>query len=219
MRAAVFANGLLDDYETARKIAAEADLVVAADGGYLHCRAIGIRPRVVVGDMDSLHDDMIDELATAGIEILRHPARKDKTDLELALALAVEQGAREITVLGGLGARWDMTLANVMILAAPSLEQVDVRLREGPYEILTVKGGNAVTVRGAPGDTVSLLPLGGTAEGVTLCGLEYPLTDHTIGLGSTLGISNVLVEGEATIALKQGRLLCVVTHKEIMNLE
>jgi len=43
--------------------------------------------------------------------------------------------------------------------------------------------------------------------------LEYPLTDEVLLLGATRGVSNVLLEAQATISLRQGLLLCVVQHE------
>jgi len=44
------------------------------------------------------------------------PARKDQTDLELAVELALEKGARSITLVGGWGSRIDHALGNVELL-------------------------------------------------------------------------------------------------------
>ncbi|MEW5724586.1 MAG: thiamine diphosphokinase [Thermodesulfobacteriota bacterium] len=214
MRAVILANGEMTGQEVARRVLASADLVIAADGGALHVRALGVRPDAVIGDMDSLSEEDLAGLARAGVELVKHPARKDLTDLELALELARDRGADEIVVLGAMGRRWDMALANVMLLASPALVGCNVRLMDGPHEARLLRGGEKAAVTGRPGDTLSLIPLGRPAVGVTLTGLEYPLDRQTIGLGRTLGVSNVLVADTAEVELAEGLLLLVLVHAE-----
>ena len=93
---------------------------------------------------------------------------KDETDLELALLYAVEQDADPIIILGALGGRLDQTLANILLLTIPALIGRDVRLIDGPQTAFVVR--EQATIHGKAGDTVSLIPLGGAASGVTTRG-------------------------------------------------
>jgi thiamine pyrophosphokinase len=213
LKAVIIANGEINDPGRDSNHPKDADLVIAADGGTNHCERFGIVPHLVVGDLDSADPSLVDKMAAAGAKIIRHPARKDQTDLELAVAEAVNRGAGTIVILGGLGGRWDMTLASVLGLAAPELTGITIRLIEGPTEIALLCGNNRISFQGRPGDTLSLLPLGTDTEGVTLKGLEYPLVDTTIQSGSALGVSNVFIESRADIALQNGRLLCIHTRR------
>ena len=86
LRAIIFANG---QYEFPY-CPEPHDLVIAADGGARHCLAHGIQPTVVIGDLDSLRPDELATLETGGAQILTYPARKDHTDLELAIELALQ---------------------------------------------------------------------------------------------------------------------------------
>ncbi len=210
MRAVIFANGKLDDLEAARSALQPGDLVIAADGGALHCRRLGFTPSVVIGDFDSLTEDDLQVLELAGARLLRYPERKDFTDLELALRYAAGEGADEIVVLGGLGARWDQTLANLLLPAAAGLATVRIRLLDGPQEIMLIRSGETLALPGDPGDIVSLLPLGGEAAGVVTAGLEYPLHAETLSFGTSRGVSNVISAPRASVSLGQGLLLCVL---------
>lgn len=212
MRSVIFANGNLTDLPAARAAVQDGDLLIAADGGARHCRELGLTPAVIVGDFDSLDDTELLELQRAGVELERHPARKDFTDLELALRRAVAHGADEILVLGALGARWDQTLANLLLPAAADLRGVRIRLLDGPQEITLLQGGETLAISGQPGDTVSLVPLGGDAQGVVTSGLEYPLDHETLFFGATRGVSNTLLGESASARIKEGLLLCVVIH-------
>lgn len=213
MRAVIFANGVLN-LPAAPSVIRPGDILIAADGGVRHCRELGVLPAVVIGDLDSLVPDEISALQEAGVEIARHPARKDQTDLELAFRHAISLGVDEILVLGALGARWDMTIANILLLIVPELAGTAVRLIDGQQEIGLLRGEGKITFQGRKGDILSLIPLGQDARGVTLAGLEYPLENDRLGFGSTRGISNVLIAETATVHLKQGLLLCILMRQE-----
>jgi thiamine pyrophosphokinase len=113
--------------------------------------------------------------------------------------------------LGALGARWDQTLVNVMLPAA--FPDLNIWLVDGKQEFRYLRAGETITVTGRPGDILSLVPLGSEAQGITTDKLEYPLNDEDLPLGSTRGVSNVLLAEEAQISLRAGLLLCVVIHQ------
>ena len=212
MRAIIFANGIMDKWPKTLALVPENDVVIAADGGLRHCVHWGIRPHVIIGDMDSVDWADLDVFEKKGVEIITCPARKDKTDLQLAIELALERNIREIVVLGALGARWDMTFSNVLILASPVLKNTTVTLLGEDQEIFCVHDGQTVEINGSIGDVISLLPLANDAVGVTLSGFEYPLQEETLAVGTTRGISNVLRDTAASITVQKGHLLLVVTR-------
>jgi thiamine pyrophosphokinase len=210
MRAIIFANGELPNPQRVKKLLRPGDLVIAADGGTRHALATGVTPDVVVGDLDSLLPDMQASVEAAGAQIVRFSPEKDETDLELALLHAAREGATEITILAALGGRLDQTIANVLLLTLPALSGIDVRIVQDTQEAFLVT--RAASITGQPGDTVSLIPLGGDAEGVTTLGLEWELDDDTLCLGPARGVSNVLRSTQAHVGMRQGSLLCVVMH-------
>ena len=123
---------------------------------------------------------------------------------------AARRGATSITVLAALGGRLDQTIANILLLALPELHGVEATIVDGPQAALLVQGGGELrVVAGQPGDTLSLLPIGGDAAGVTVSGVEWPLQGSTLELGPARGVSNVLTSPRAVIRLDSGMLLCV----------
>ncbi len=212
-RAVIFANGILNDPAAAQAAIQAGDIIIAADGGGRLCRQLGITPHILIGDFDSLTPADLQYFQSAGTQVHGFPERKDYTDLELALRHAQSLGCQEIVVLAALGARWDQTLANLLLPAAAGLEDIHIRLLDSAQEVMLVRSGRETLVAGTPGDTVSLIPLGGDALGVLTHGLEYPLHGETLYFGATRGISNVLLQETATLYLEQGMLLCVVIHK------
>ena len=211
-RAIIFANGPLPDLAGARRALAPTDRLIAADGGLRHLRALGLTPHLLVGDLDSVTSAEAQAAMAAGAQVEQHPARKDETDLELALHRAVAEGAQDVLIFGALGGRWDQTLANLLLLAHPAYRAVRLRLLDGPQQIYLVRG--TTTIEGQPGDTVSLVPLSGDAHGVTTHGLDYPLDRGTLPFGGTLGISNVLIGSEATVTVADGLVACIVLGQD-----
>ena len=211
-RAVIFANGVLDHPDAARSLVQPEDLLVAADGGARLCRQLGLSPRILIGDFDSLEAGELADFAAQGTEIIRHPQRKDYTDLELALRHVRTLGIQDVVVIAALGARWDQTLANLLLPAAGDLAGMRIRLVDGPQEVMLLRAGEELHLSGQPGDTVSLIPLGGDAQGVTTENLEYPLHAETLYFGATRGLSNMLLGEAARVKLDGGLLLCVVIH-------
>lgn len=210
MRAVIFANGELSNPEAALAALKPDDRLIAADGGMRHVRALGLTPGWMIGDLDSLSAADLEAAESGGVEISRYSERKDQTDLELAMHHAVKLGAEEIVVFGAFGTRWDHTLANLLLSLHPGMRGVQCSFVDAGQRIFPAQG--LTRIDGIPGDVVSLIPVGGEAVGVTTSGLEYPLRDGKLSLGSTLGVSNVLVRSPATIEVRQGQLLVIVSH-------
>lgn len=204
MNAVIVANGEMQTSARLQEIWKRANLRIAADGGARNARLFLQRaPHVLIGDMDSVDDETRDWLEKSSCELIRHPRAKDETDLELALRLAQERGADEITILGALGGRVDQFLANVLLVTqARTCKIVDASSE------VWVGQANEV-IQGKKGDIVSLIPLDDAVEGITTKGLEYPLHDETLERGSTRGISNVMFRERATVIWDYGTLLLV----------
>jgi thiamine pyrophosphokinase len=215
MKIVLFANGSISNLDQASRFTQDCNMIIAADGGARHCLAARIVPQVVIGDFDSLSPAELDELKMQGSKLIRFPARKDSTDLELALEYACDQGADQIIILGGLGLRWDQTLANILLLAGPSNKCARLSLMDGNQEIMLIKESQKFEINGQPGDTVSLIPIRGDAQGIITTGLDYPLIDEELKFGTTRGVSNVLLEQTGTVLLKHGLLICIVIHQEV----
>jgi thiamine pyrophosphokinase len=192
-----------------------ADLVIAADGGAGSLDRIGRRPDRLVGDLDSVEPSLADSLAAAGVIVERHPTDKDGSDTELAVEAALAAGATEVVLLGAFGgSRIDHELANLLLLADPALAGRQVRAVRGPTDVRAVNGGGRIALEGEAGATVTLLPVGGDAGGVTTEGLRWPLADAILRLGRSRGLSNEVVSTPASVRLEHGTLLVIETARE-----
>ena len=181
--------------------------VIAADGGLERAAALGLDVAVAIGDFDSAAPQAVAAAEHRGVRVVRHPAAKDATDLELALDEAVAMGARSILVVGSDGGRLDHLTAGLLLLGAATYREVTVDAVLGETRVAVVRTRR--TLAGEIGETLSLLPVHGPAVGVTTTGLEYPLGGERLEPGSTRGVSNVFAAPTATVALEQGTLLAL----------
>lgn len=213
LRAVLLANGILEDVAgLRRRLETWAPrLVIGADGGSRHAASLGLHLTTLLGDLDSIDPLALAEAQRAGVEIRGWPREKDETDLELALLSAVDAGADEICILGALGARLDMTLANILLLTHPRLADRRVELWEAGQTVWLIRPPGEV-IPAHPGDGLSLLPLGAAAEGITTRGLAYPLRNESLTLGPARGVSNVVTDENPKVELQRGLLLAILTY-------
>lgn len=209
MQVLVFANGEFAAPPDLSERLASADMLIAADGGAQHCRALDLVPDVIIGDLDSMSAKARADWEARGVEMISHPAEKDQTDLELALLYAKKAGASSIAVLGALGRRWDHSIANLLLAAHDQFDGIQILILHGEQRMLVVKG--RLRLPAAVGERVSLLPLGGEASGVATRGLKYPLNGETLPFGSSRGVSNVVVSADPEVEVESGTLLCVIS--------
>lgn len=184
-----------------------ADLIIAADSGAGHMKKTGFLPHVIVGDLDSIDPDTLAFFRKNQVPVQSHPSRKNRTDMALCVDYAMSQGATHMTMLAATGTRLDHTLANILLLMPLADAGIAARIIDEKNEICVVK--DRVELTGNPGDLVSLIPLTPTVQGVTLKGLSYPLENHTLKMGTTLGISNFFSASCAQIFIRSGTLLVV----------
>ena len=186
-----------------------ADIVIAADGGAANLQRAGFVPDVLIGDLDSIPEVLLDELGGMIPEICRLPPRKDQTDAELALAAALARGATDITVLGALGGpRIDHEMANMLYLVGPMTDNRKVRLLTEFVEVWGIRDGRRVFAAEV-GDTVSIIPVSDTVSAVSTDGLEWELEAATLTLGSARTVSNTAVSNEVSVAVGTGTVILV----------
>ena len=204
MRALIVLGGDAPDRMLLISCAGYADIKIAADRGIEAYDDAGIVPSLLVGDMDSAAPEVLARVQR-DTQVERLPMHKDDTDGVYALDEAIARGADRITILGALGGRMDHALANLMLLVRAHRKGAYAEILDNRMRIVRVDG--EMTISGAKGDTVSLLPVG-EAKGVTLSGFYYhPEEELTLDFGHPLGISNVITEDEATVSVKEGDLL------------
>ena len=207
MNAVVMLAGDFSLTPAIERVLRAADLVIAADGGADRLRGFPRLPDILIGDLDSINDERRASLQAQKVEIIEFPEDKDATDAELAVFEAAERGATAITILGGRGGpRADHEMANLLLLAHPRLEEVDVRFLTATTEVRALgPGKHELDVR--PGGTISMVPVTETAREVSITGVRWPLKQQDLTLGSTYTVSNEATEPEIKVEIAGGTVL------------
>ena len=185
------------------------DLVIAADGGFDTLAKLGIKPNILIGDMDSIGD----KAERSGIGFIRHPVEKDETDSYLAYREGLRLGYRDFRLYGGVGGRPDHTFANYSLLLGAKNDGCNITLIDKNFEIFVIKN-EEVTLIGKEGATFSVFAFGGDAEGVTVAGAKYTCTDALLSESFPLGVSNSFLRGDVRISVTRGALLIMKETRE-----
>ena len=205
MTAAVISHGSITDFEFHRKLLEECSLIICADGGALHANRMGVRPHVIIGDFDSCSRELAEGFD--GTKVIEYPCAKNETDTQLAVEYALSCGEKHIMLLGATGSRIDHTIANISLLLYIAERGAAGEVINEHNRAFIIRDRAVVKGRGS---IVSLIAYGGDAKGVTLKGFRYPLEDYTLEMGSSLGISNILLEDTGEITIREGTLLAVL---------
>lgn len=190
------------------------DMCIAADGGYLYCKMLGIEPDMVVGDMDSLDESVSEDIAQM---LTKTPERvhmlkpeKDDTDTLAAIRLALKEGYRQFRIYGALGGRVEHTIANIQCLSFLKNQGAKGYIMDANLMMTVIKNETVRFNRTMEG-YMSLFALGDRAEGVTITGMKYPLTDAVVTNDYPIGISNEFIGEEGQVTVQKGMLLLIVT--------
>lgn len=187
----------------------EADLVIAADSGLALADGLALKVDVVVGDLDSVLPADLDAARRAGAVIEPHPTDKDATDLDLAMAAAIERGGRRVVVVGGGGGRLDHLLGVATLLASDRWAEVAIEWHTPATVVYPTR--RSVEIATEAGDLVSVIPVGGDAT-VTLLGTRWELQAETLAFGSTRGISNEATTELVRLQVHSGVVLLAHTR-------
>lgn len=183
------------------RMAGEA-FVIAADGGYEGLLRLGIVPDLLIGDLDSL------VAVPSGIEILKHPVRKDETDMHLAFLEGYRRGYRSFWIFGGTGGRLDHTLANISLMISAKDKGAECTLFGDGFRAYVLHNEKR-TLKGKKGGSVSIFAVNGEASGVSVRGLEYEAENITLREAFALGVSNAFRDGDGEVEVASGYLLVI----------
>jgi thiamine pyrophosphokinase len=205
----IFGSGSLGLQKEIYESIVHADLVIAADGGANHCKYLDISPDYLIGDLDSIEPQLLKIYQDNNTRIKSYPKDKDVTNLELALNLAMQEGAGDVWLLGVLGKRWDMSIANIMLAASNRYRSLQISLFSEDSRISILYPQKTHLFPGYQERMVSFIPLGTDVLNVTLEGFVYPLKGEDLQFGSTKGVSNIIKGDAASEIHEAGILLCI----------
>lgn len=204
--AAILVGGNLEITDNVLKRARETNLVIAADGGARHAKALNLKLDLWVGDFDSSEG-----LTFPGVPRLEFNPDKDSTDFELAINASKDAGATQATVFGAFGGRFDHTLAIALSAAKNTLEGFEIKLESGFETGWILIPNKALELPLRQHQTFSLLALSPTVTGLKITGAKWNLENATLEFGTGFGISNLAL-GTVNLKLETGFALVIAQN-------
>lgn len=195
----IFGGADIDDYSSVH--IPEKAVVIAADGGYRHCVSLGVKPDLLIGDLDS-NDEKLPEC-----EIITAPCEKDDTDLMMAVKTAFEGHRNVIHIFGADGGRMGHTFASIQTLAYIESHGGEGILHGNGF-IMRICGVGKVSLYNDGYKYVSLFSFTERSE-ITVSGLKYS-GDITLTSEFPLGVSNEFSGGSAEITVRSGKILIIL---------
>ncbi len=184
----------------------EYSFVIAADKGYKYAFQLGISPDLIIGDFDTATSPSVTEKKN---ELIILPPEKDMTDTEAALDIAATKHPSSITILGGLGGRFDHTMGNIALLSKYDLP---IKIKDEKNSVTLLRPGKYFVAKDDY-KYISLVPFTPSVSGLSISGVKYTLKDAELTHDNTLGISNEITETSSNtsltceISFKTGKLL------------
>lgn len=211
MKAVIIGNGEIKDRSIIHDNISEEDIIICCDGGLNYAFEEGLLPKCIIGDFDSVSEQVLKFFENKNIPIKRFPEKKDFTDMELCLDFALELikviNIDEILILGGLGSRFDHSLSNAGLLLKAAKEGVKASLLNENNRVYLIN--DKIEFDGKKGDLVSLLPFSERVVGVKTDGLYYELDNNDLSFGVSLGISNYMTGEKASVSVSDGYLFVI----------
>lgn len=208
MKAFIYTGGNVNTQNITERPAAK-DLRIAADGGYANALALGQKVDILLGDFDSYTEKLPDD-----VEIIRVPAEKDFTDTQLAVSTAIERGADEIVIIGGLRGRLDHTLSTISILQRLWKMRIHAIATDGINRVRYIDSSSTLIAR-SQYKYVSVLAVSETLKGVSIEGCKYPLKKARIDRDHQFAVSNEIEGNCALISVRNGACYVIESTDEI----
>ncbi len=202
MRAFIYAGGAVYPENITEHPKGD-DLRIAADSGYKNAERLGERVDIFIGDFDSYDEKLPDS-----VEVVRLKPEKDLTDTQAAVELAVERGASDIVIVGGLDGRLDHTLSNLGILVDAKARGLHAIILDGKNRVRYIKNDSTLIPKSGYA-YLSLIVDGELAKGVDADGVKYPLKKARLKSTFQYAVSNEIVGNCALVAVKKGALFVV----------
>ena len=184
----IIANGSYPVHPVPLNALNQADVLVACDGAAETLTANGICPDHVVGDLDSLNDDLKKQFA----DRLIHEEEQETNDLSKAFRFVCRTMKTEdqLIILGATGKREDHTLGNISLLADFSATHPNVRMitDTGIFFPVTQNG----TFESIPGQQISIFNPSGETVRINGSGLKYPIDDLALARWWTATLNTAL---------------------------
>ena len=195
--AVLVANGQRPSHPKIMQILKDAEEIICVDNGYEIVQKLNIVPSVLIGDLDSVNLDSVNQ----NVEVIKKE-NQNLSDLEKAFHYCIEKNFTKIYLIGSTGLRDDHNLANLMLIS-DFIEKLDITVLSDEYEINAIKGKMKFSCK--KGTQISLISIDANNQ-VTTNGLKYNLNNVALR-SSSQGLSNLVTEDNFSIESEKPILL------------
>lgn len=186
--------------------------IIGVDRGVEFLYKYNIEPSYIVGDFDSLQEEIVDYYRyETKVPIREYNPVKDASDTEIAIRLGMTLGCSKLVILGATGGRIDHLWANVQTLMIPFKAGVEAVILDSQNRIRLIGGETHLKKEEAYGKYFSVFPLGQEVHEFSITGAKYPLLEHTLTPYDSLCVSNQIAEDEAVIDFTIGTVILMET--------
>ena len=200
---AIVADGTFPHHEVPLSYLKNAKRIVCCDGGASNLVLAGMEPEAIVGDMDSLNEDLANRFA----DRIFRDENQATNDLTKAVEWCRENNYRDIVIVGATGKREDHTLGNISLLTeyAKDMNVIMVTDTGILHPFLT-----DAEIKSFPGQQVSLFSIDPETE-VTSNGLKYPLSKTKI-TNWWFATLNEALDNRFSLEFNSGRLIVYLKY-------
>jgi thiamine pyrophosphokinase len=163
----IVADGIFPDHEIPLRFLADAARIICCDGSTGNLVLAGYVPDAIVGDMDSLSE----ELAVRFADRIYPDDNQDTNDLTKAVSWCSESGYKDIVIVGATGKREDHTIGNISLLAEYAKVVNVIMVTDTGILIPFLKRAEIASF---PGQQISIFSIDPETE-ISSYGLRYPL--------------------------------------------
>jgi len=194
----ILANGDFPSHPISLGKLQDANTIICCDGAVNHLVKNGMEPHYILGDLDSIDDNLKNKYSD---RIIKLPGQ-DENDLRKAIQWAEYGGIKEAVILGATGKRDDHTLANIFtLLQYPAQLEMTIYTDHGIFSVAEKKK----TFDSFTGQQISLFATDKSIE-VTSKNLKYNMINNVL-TSLYCGSLNESINDSFTLTLSHGEIL------------
>lgn len=189
-------------------------LTIAVDGGANLLLDLGKTPDILIGDNDSIKEEVLEKLKNSYTKIFNYPSEKNYSDFELASDYIINNEEKsDVLLFNMFGKRVDQLLFNLEVCKKLTNAGFRISMVGSSCEIYFLKDNSILEINGKMGDIISILPAKGAVYVKKTEGLKYELINEKLYSETTRGLSNELIKDTCKIEINNGIAIVMYLKK------
>lgn len=205
MRVVIVTGGSKPSKERILEFLKDDDYIIGSDSGCNCLKEYDIIPNLILGDFDSIEEEVLSYFKEKNVEIMKYPSDKDYSDTHLAYSEGVKRGGEEFLIFGATGSRLDHTLGNIGLLLIGNKNNTDVTIIDNNNRIYLKD--ESFIVKGNFEESISFHALSEEVKGFTIEGARYNIKNYNLSLLEPRAISNEFLDDEINVSFESGKIL------------